>query len=207
MTMVTSATLRGRQAELARRSILDAASAGLLNGNPDTMSLAEVAEQAGVSARTLYRYFPARDALMAAALEHLNEELGLVPEVDPDDIGGTFLAGSARMAQYPTLVRNLNQTAAGRNSRSAYREGRARQFADAVLALAPPGMDSQSVRAAGAVVASLCGSAAWVTLCDEQGLSVEEARAAVAWTIETLIETIRRGQGPRITPGGREHHD
>jgi hypothetical protein len=39
---------------------------------------------------------------MTAALEHLNQTLGLTPIVDPDDIVGTFLQAGAGMARYPS---------------------------------------------------------------------------------------------------------
>jgi AcrR family transcriptional regulator len=199
-------SLRSRQGDLARQSILDAAAEVLEHEDPDAVSLAQVADTAGVAARTLYRYFPTRNALMAAALEHLNETLGLTPRIDPDDIVGTFLGSGARLAGYPTLVHNLRHTEAGREARSAHRAGRAQELADAVATQAPAEMDPQSLLAAGAVVASLCGSTAWMTLCDEANLSVSDAQAATGWAIETILEAVRRGEGPKIEQNRKDRH-
>lgn len=204
--MPSKVSLRSRQGHLARQSILDAAAEVLEHGDPDAVSLAQVADTAGVSPRTLYRYFPTRNALMAAALEHLNETLGLTPSIDPDDIVGTFLGSGARLARYPTLVHNLRHTEAGREARSAHRAGRAQELADAVAAQAPTEMATESVLAAGAVVASLCGSTAWMTLCDEAHLTVNDAQSATGWAIEALLEAIRRGEGPQMKQNRKDRH-
>ena len=52
----------------ARTTILDAA-AKILAERGDAVSLADVANAAGVARSTLYRYFPTRDALLAALTE------------------------------------------------------------------------------------------------------------------------------------------
>jgi hypothetical protein len=141
---------------------------------------------------------------MAAALEHLNQTLGLTPTIDPDDILGTFLQAGAEMARHPHLVHNLVHTAAGRHARSAHREGRAQLFVDAVQALVPTGIGPGRLHAAGVAVASLCSSAAWVLLCDDGGLSVYEAKAAIAWVIDAVTATIRQGNGPPIKPNRKD---
>jgi hypothetical protein len=49
-------------------------------------------------------------------------------------------------------------------------------------------------RAAGAVVASHCGSAARMTLCDEANLNVDDAQAPMARAVETILDAVFRGQ-------------
>ncbi len=60
-------TLRERQTELTRTAIIEAAS-NLLFGHDDVrdFTMAEVADQAGVSPRTVYRHFPSRQDLINA---------------------------------------------------------------------------------------------------------------------------------------------
>lgn len=69
-----------------RRAIIDSFLDMLVNENPSTVSMPAVARRAGVSTRTLYRYFPNKDALMEAASTHLDADLrdalGGEPNID-----------------------------------------------------------------------------------------------------------------------------
>src|SRR5215207_7587227 len=58
--------LRTRQRDDTRRAILHAFNELLDEGNPVTVSVPAVAARAGVSVRTLYRYFANKDELMEA---------------------------------------------------------------------------------------------------------------------------------------------
>jgi AcrR family transcriptional regulator len=179
LTVTVPVSLRVRQAELARQAILEAAGDVLLHGDPDAVSLAVLAETAGVSARTLYRYFPTRGELMGAALAHLNETLELRPEIDTDDFASTVLAAAQRMASYPQLVHNLRHTTAGREARAAYRTTRAQELIGVVASMAPSTLDPDAVRGAAGVIAFLSGSTAWTAVHDEADLEVPAAQRAV----------------------------
>jgi predicted DNA-binding protein (MmcQ/YjbR family) len=56
----------------------------------------------------------------------------------------------------------------------------------------PIGLDDTQARHARSVMAYLCNSAAWITICDETGVSPDEARASVAWAIDVLVAELRR---------------
>jgi glycosyltransferase involved in cell wall biosynthesis len=57
---------RDRQREETREQILKAVSRQLERGQMDDVSFAEVAKDAGVGERTVYRYFPTKEALLGA---------------------------------------------------------------------------------------------------------------------------------------------
>ncbi|HZD23949.1 MAG TPA: helix-turn-helix domain-containing protein, partial [Acidimicrobiia bacterium] len=59
-----------RHTEATRRVILEAAAALFLERNSDRFSVQEVADRAGVTHRTVYRYFPTRQELLAATAFH-----------------------------------------------------------------------------------------------------------------------------------------
>ena len=62
---------RGRpRSEKARIAILDAAGALLLTRGLGAVSMAEVAERAGVSTATIYRWWPTKETLALDALHH-----------------------------------------------------------------------------------------------------------------------------------------
>jgi len=183
--------LRARQAEQVRASIIDALIARLEHDALDDVPIEDIAREAGVSRRTLYRYFPGREALLAAAEERIVSRLGLpIAIAGPDQISASFLEASRRLDQHPALARALRQTTVGPELRPPLR---ARRVAAIVGALEPltRGIDKDEARQLAAIIAYLCSSNAWVTIGDESGLSGDEIRAAVTWAIETLIADVR----------------
>ena len=80
----TTAPRRGRpRSEKARQAILHAAAELLLNHGLGAVSMDTVAERAGVSKATIYRWWPAKETLALDALE--NE--WAVGAIDPPDTG------------------------------------------------------------------------------------------------------------------------
>jgi AcrR family transcriptional regulator len=66
-----STTAPTRQTEATRKAILGAASGLFLERKIDGFSVQEVADRAGLTHRTVYRYFPTRQELMRATVQHL----------------------------------------------------------------------------------------------------------------------------------------
>jgi AcrR family transcriptional regulator len=90
--------------------------------DPQDISLPHVAEDVGISTRTLYRYFATREELFAAAGEHVVARLGLRITIDaPEDISADFLRSAAAGAEHPQLIRSLLYSNLGRRARSAHR--------------------------------------------------------------------------------------
>src|SRR5690348_17523391 len=58
--------LRDRQREETREQILRAVGRQLEAGRLDDLSFAEIGKEAGVGERTVYRYFPTKEALLGA---------------------------------------------------------------------------------------------------------------------------------------------
>src|SRR5690349_19246660 len=175
--------LRERQAERVRVSVLDTVIAQLETRAPDNVSMAEIAEAAGVSLRTLYRYFPDREALLHAAGEHLYATLEVPYDIaGPDKISASFQKAARQLSTRPGLTRALVRTTAGRAARSAVRSRRVEAI-DNALRPVTKDLDSATARQATAVIAHLCGAASWVMIADETGLTDVQAQRAVAWAI------------------------
>jgi len=189
--------LRARQAEHARAAILDALVVRLEHEVAEDISIDDLARDAGVSRRTLYRYFPSKSVLLAAAEERIVARLGLPTEfASPDQISAGFREGSRRLEEHPTLARALRQTTAGRLRPPL----RARRIEALARALGPltRDLDVAEAQRIVAVIAYLCSANAWVMIQDESGLPGEEIRAGVSWAIDTLlVELRRRGRGTR----------
>jgi len=196
------ASLRERQAEQVRTAVLEATIAALETRGGDDLSMADLAQAAGISLRTLYRYFPDRAALLQAAGERLYAELGVEFEIAaPEDIAASFREASRRLSARPKLVRALVRSRAGQVARSGVRSQRVEAIRAALQPLAGEA-DPELARGVAAVITHLCSAAAWVAVADESGLGDAEAQAAVGRAIDVLVEALREDTGR----GRREGH-
>jgi AcrR family transcriptional regulator len=190
--MTSGASLRERQAAVIRDAILDALADRLDHDDPDDIAMPQVAANAGVSLRTLYRYFPTREAMFDAVGDHVVARLGLPGQIeDAEDIAPMFLESARRGAQSPQLVRAMLWTRLGRRARSSHRRRRVESIIAAlgdVTSHLPP---AEARRRAGAIV-YLASLPAWITVSEECGLSAEDARLGIAWAIRTLVAELQR---------------
>jgi AcrR family transcriptional regulator len=184
-------TLRRRQTDLARTAILEALRGHLERGDADALSMDVLAEEAGVSRRTLYRYFPTRGDLLAAAASWIRDEVLQLPiEIGAEGIAASFRAAAARLNEHPQLARALLRTDTGRAIRTGYRSARVEAIRRA-LRREVPGLSRGDLDRAAAVLGYLCSSNAWITIQDEAALSASAAQGAVVWAIETLLARLR----------------
>jgi AcrR family transcriptional regulator len=177
--------------------MLEATISELETAGVDEVSMAQIAEAAGVSLRTLYRYFPDRAALLDAAGEHLYASLGVPFEVSgPEQISASLLEAADRLSTRPELTRALVRTTAGRAARSG---ARAQRLAAIKAALEPAtrDLDRDTARWATAVIAHLCSAASWVIIAEDSGLADADSQRAVAWAIDLVLSGI---QEPPQTP-------
>lgn len=204
--MVAETTsLRERQAQQVRVAVLEAVISELETKAVDDVSMADVAQAAGISLRTLYRYFPDRSSLLHAAGEHLYGSLGVPFAIaGPEDISRSLLEAARRLSTRPELTRALVRTTAGRATRSAVR-GQRVEAITAALQPVTEGLDADTARWATAVIAHLCSAASWVIITDESELDEADAQRAVAWAIDALIATLPNA--PRTPLGGRSVHE
>jgi AcrR family transcriptional regulator len=190
--MTRTSSLRERQAEQVRESVLDAVLTQLETRAYDDLSMAQIAEAAGISLRTLYRYFPDRDALLHAAGERLYSSLEVPIEIDgAERIAENFRAAARRLSTRPELARALVRSGAGRAARSGLRPRRVEAIR-AALAPVTDTLDPETAGWATAVISHLCSVASWVAIADESGLSDADAQQAVAWAIDRLVAALQQ---------------
>jgi AcrR family transcriptional regulator len=183
--------LRERQAAVIREAILDALAGLLEREDPDDVALPQVAADAGISLRTLYRYFPTREAMFDAVGDHVVACMGLPRQIDgADDIAPVFLESARRGAQSPQLVRAMLWTRLGRRARSAHRRRRVEAITAALAEVTSHLPAAEARQRAGALV-YLASLPAWITVSEECGLSAEDAQLGIAWAITTLVAELR----------------
>jgi AcrR family transcriptional regulator len=205
--MTAEGSLRERQAAVIRDAILDALAGRLDHDDPDDIAMPQVAADAGVSLRTLYRYFPTREALFDAVGDHVVARMGLPRQIErADDIGPVFLESARRGAQSPRLVRAMLWTRLGRRARSSHRRRRVDAITAALGEVTSHLPAAEARRREGAVV-YLASLPAWITVSEECGLSAEDARLGIAWAIDTLVGALRQenqaASRPPAQPKGR----
>src|SRR5690242_21800086 len=111
---MTVPSLQERRAALAREAILEALVAHLEAGDVDTVGMEDLAREAGVSRRTLYRYFPTRADLIAAAGDWVRGHVFNIDSgIAEGGIAASFRAGTERMRGRPKLARALLATESG----------------------------------------------------------------------------------------------
>jgi len=191
--MAAATALRERQAGVVSDAILDALVDRLEAEDPEDVSLPQIAVDAGVSIRTLYRHFPSREALFEAAGPRIVQRVGLPTGLagGADDIAASFLRASGALSRHPKLARSLLLSSLGRLARGGHRRQRVRDIMDAVGEVTDH-LEPIEARRRSAVVAYLCSAAAFVTVAEEAELEVDDARIAVAWAITALIDLMRR---------------
>ena len=186
-------TLRDRHRETTRRRILEAVHEVLAEESPTTLSIPRVAARAGTSLRTVYRYFPTKEALVDAASR--------VSEAATHGRAG-FLPTTATLADYLRVVwgefaRNIGSvraqhlTPAGRELRaSRLPRGRAavrHAFTAEGIDLPPDDLDRLTD-----IGVLLVSSTVFLELTERLGHDVAEAADLAAWTTAAVIEKAKR---------------
>jgi AcrR family transcriptional regulator len=186
-------TLREQHAELTRELILRALAELLQNERAGEFSMADVARKAGVSLRTVYRHFPTREELLAAATDWIDARIfGDVPfDETVDDLPKLFRYACEQWEQYPTLARAMARSQAGQSARSDRRGERLARIHRALTEVTNELPDEEKRRAV-AVLGYLENVLAWVTMREATGLESGEVEEAIEWAMRTLIEDLRR---------------
>lgn len=184
--------LRQKQVEATRELILEALAQQLVSGGLQDFSIADAAKMAGVSSRTIYRYFPNREAILDALGQWVDHQLGDVPyPTSPDEVADLAEEVFPKFEQQAMMVRALLLSELGQNVRSRLRLKRRQSIVNALESLTdrlPP----DKAKAVQAVMGHLVTAETWKHLRDEFGVSGDEAGQAVAWAIRTLIADLQR---------------
>jgi len=194
MATTNETSLRRRHSELTRDLILRTVAELLEEGDAAELAVPEVARRSGVSLRTVYRYFPTREQLIAAAGEWIGVNVvgGRIPAL-LDEVPQVYAENAARWDEHPKLVEAMALSRGANSLRSIRRQERLGKLRDS-LGEVTDGLPETDARRAFAVFAYLDNMLAWLTMRDEAGLDGNETGAAVAWAMNVLIDDLRRRQ-------------
>ena len=193
--MTGSASLSQARADVVRERVIAAVAALLDEGRPLTFK--EVAAQAGVPERTVYRHFPTRSALMTAVFAWTNEQIG-VDGSRPEDRAG--LAEHVRTSfrgfdELAPVVRQMLAEPDGRDARLADVAER-RHAAVALVDHEAPGLETHDRDRVAAAVQVLTVAATWQSLRENWDLDGADAAGTAVLAVELLLDGARaRAEG------------
>jgi AcrR family transcriptional regulator len=188
---------RKAHAEATRLAILRALVDLIVDEGPGTISIPQVAARAGVSVRTVYHYFPTKEALFDGLTESIRD-LVSTPDGGPPGLARSPRELAAAMAGvYRYFEANARMFRAlavselgGRVSQSRLPERRGRM--DAALEPLEEHLDADELRKLRGAVGVLTSFNGYEALTDVWGLSRDEAADVAAWVVRTLCDRARR---------------
>lgn len=197
-------TLRQAQAQGTRERILEAVSALVAAGAQYDLTVPKVAERAGVTVRTVYRYFPTRTDLVDAMQKWALARLG----------APAWPADPQALLELPVpLFEGFDQNRAlveaqlhGGSMAQVGREGRRRRVEAlrGTLGTLLEGLPEEAQRGALGVIKHLLSASAWQALHEDVGLDGTQAGRAVAWAIGALVRDLEQQGAARPRGGGED---
>ena len=190
---MTPTDLRERQRQATRDQIIQAVHEVLADEHPATLSMPRVAEQAGTSLRTVYRYFPTKEALLDAASESFKTPASVVGgRVDLDTLPEYLRTQWRGFSESIGAVKAQHLSPAGRSMRDRRIPGARTTIA---AALRDEGVEADA-RLADLVIA-IASSAMYLELVERLGHDDQEAADMAAWTVGAVVDRARREGGMR----------
>jgi AcrR family transcriptional regulator len=178
---------RAAQADATTQRIADAV-LDLLADPVTELSVAEVAAAAGVSAPTVYKYFPNREAMFAGAQDRAFVRLGVPPSPKSvDELRSLVPRLHAFYAEHEPIVRAVELRPALRGMRD---EVHRRRDAGLQRVLAPllAHLSEDDARATCAMLVRIAAVESWIELRDRWGVPAESVTRAAHWALNALLD-------------------
>jgi len=190
-----SVSLHDEHAAATRSRILDAVVDLIVKEHPATLSMPAVAARAGVSLRTVYRYFPTKEALIDAIGEIGSPEETL-RNFPPDALRLANLRDYLRslwteLEPTRTLMKAQKATPLGEEI-SKQRAKRRKPVIERVLADEGVQLDPDDHDRLVAMVSMLVSRTTLFELTDVMGLTADEAARLSVWTIHAILDEAQR---------------
>lgn len=197
--MTEIGNLRDQQAEFTRNKLMEAAKRVLDTHSLDEFSIQKVAEEAGVSHRTIYRYYPSRQELLDAFTEWLEDTIAPEKPAPPQNLDDLTRASRQVFDRFdefaPYFRASLLLSSRGEPIEPTSRSERDQRFRTLLAEVTDP-LDEQQARQVYALIRHLLGIRTWQEFHDRFELRDGEAGEAAAWAVDVLIDALRSGSAP-----------
>lgn len=184
---------RSNQVDRTRKAILDAATEIVFGtASPEEFTMQNVADAAGVSHRTLYRYFPSRaeliNAVGAAYDERMEEHVPVNLQASFDDwIGSVDEIIGFGSVHRDTLTRALALSVVAGEFRTDRDEAYWGLFRDEF-----PNLDTETARQDFAVLRHVLGAVNTILIGQRFDLTTDEVAGGITRAVGTLVANIRK---------------
>ncbi len=183
--------IRERQREVTKDAIRDAAIEVVSETGFAALTMDKVAERAGVSPSTVYRYFSDREALLTAIIASTYERIHVPIPSSADAIAEVQEQAMVGFDANRDLFRALVVSRVGQEAASwSGRQVRLDMWRR-LLEEVTDHLDPEEALLAQAIIVYLTGGLPWLTMADESGLDGARAGRAASWAIRTLIDDLR----------------
>jgi len=192
------------QKRRTRRAVLDAAARILARGDKPRME--RVAEEAGVSRATAYRYFPSEEMLlieatldrMVPALDAMVDDASRDPVEKAVDLTRTFYDLAADQEPGFRLYLRATLETGVEGKAAASRGGRRPESFQAVLEPLRDRVDAATLERLTCALSALTGIEALIVAKDVCRLDTDRGREAMVWAARTLLRAaLASGPGTR----------
>jgi AcrR family transcriptional regulator len=193
---MSTGSLRNQHAELTRDLIFQALTRLVLDEGIYDFSIQQVADVAGVSHRTVYRYFSNREELLDGLAEWLERQMpkGL-DSYQPEEIAEAIGDSHAVFAQQPDRVNALALMARAGKVRLKQRKQHTRTV-QRMMTTVTGHLEEEDAHAVAVLIRALAGSDMWCRLTSEYGMEGQQVTRVVVWAVTTLVDALKAGKGP-----------
>ncbi|MGI9598662.1 MAG: TetR/AcrR family transcriptional regulator [Acidimicrobiales bacterium] len=189
--------LRRRRAEVSRQAIRDAVTELLLHEHPSTLSIPAVAAKAGVSVRTVYRYFPTKQHLLddVAEIQQRRADEIMDGRQDLFDNPGQYLAAMwTDFERDVEAIRAQHLSPLGRELRSVRME-KVRADLRVRLDKAFPEADQQDRDDLSDLIMTIMSSGAFLDLHTRLGRGGADAARLAWWAVGAMQKQFKADGG------------
>lgn len=193
-------SIREVQKSQIREAILEALGEKLAHGGLHRISVAEIAKKVGISARTIYRYYPSKDALLEAlykwSADKITGDMRNERSISLEDFMTRRQELFDHFDRYPNLVKAQLLSQVGREIR-AIGSKKVQRLLDSALEDVLVKLKPEEANKVKAAMYLLFSGEAWQHYRDVWGLNGKQAGETSRWVANLIGAELRQpGQKP-----------
>lgn len=188
-------SIREIQKSQIREAILEALGDELAHGGLHRISVADIAKKVGISARTVYRYFPSKDALLEALYKWSADKISVDMRNERSISLEEFITRRqelfAHFDLYPNLVKAQLLSQVGREIR-AIGSKKVQRLLDSAMAELPTKLEPEEANKVKAALYLLFSGEAWQHYRDVWGLNGKQAGETSRWVANLIVAELSK---------------